>query len=110
MNRIIVSAAAAILLAGSSVAFAQDATSQDNGNAMSTDAPMDFVALDTNADGMLSLEEAQVAWPDLTQEEFTAADIDHNGSLSEDEANGLKATLSGGESTVQSTDQTNKTN
>jgi hypothetical protein len=97
MNKILVSAAVAtLLLSGTGAALAQDA--------MSADTPMDFTALDTDANGTLSLVEAQVAWPDLTQEQFEAADTDHDGALSEDEANGLKATMGGDESTVPSED------
>lgn len=44
-----------------------------------------FAAIDTNADGVLSLEEVQVAAPEVTEVEFTAYDADADGSLSEDE-------------------------
>jgi hypothetical protein len=112
MNKIILSAAAAILLAGSGAALAQESTNSNatstTGTNMSGEA-LDFVALDADANGMLSLQEAQVAWPDLTQQQFEAADTDHDGSLSEDEANALKATAGVQNSTVESTDQTDKT-
>jgi len=111
MNKIILSAAAAILLAGSGAALAQEST---NSNATSTTGtnmsgePIDFVALDTDANGKLSLEEVQVAWPDLSQQQFEAADTDHDGALSEDEANALNATAGVQNSTVESTDETNR--
>ena len=106
MNKIIVSAAAAVLLlSGSTAVFAQGAS-------MSSDMPMDFASLDTDANGSLSLEEAQVAWPDLTQEQFEAADMNHDGALSEEESNSLKAQAGDttDDATVPSTDQTNRTN
>src|SRR5690606_35007786 len=39
-------------------------------------AATDFASVDTDANGGVSLTEAQVAWPDLTEEAFTAADSD----------------------------------
>lgn len=54
-------------------------------------APTDFASVDTNMDTAISLEEAQVAWPDLTAEAFAAADTDGNGSLSAEEYNALIA-------------------
>jgi hypothetical protein len=53
--------------------------------------PMTFADVDTDANGELSLAELQVVWPDLTQEEFTAADIDTSGGLSVDELNSLQS-------------------
>lgn len=60
-----------VVLGLSSAAFAQAAT--------------DFVAVDTDASGAVTLEEAQVAWPELTAEAFAAADTDANGELSAEE-------------------------
>ncbi len=54
-------------------------------------AATDFVSVDTDASGGVSLTEAQVAWPDLTEEAFTAADIDGNGELSAEEYDALVA-------------------
>lgn len=48
-------------------------------------AATDFVSVDTDASGGVSLTEAQVAWPDLTEEAFAAADTDGNGELSAEE-------------------------
>ena len=45
----------------------------------------DFAKADVNTDGALTMEEAVAAMPDLTAEQFNAADADQNGSLSEDE-------------------------
>ncbi|UJW84197.1 hypothetical protein [Devosia sp. SL43] len=69
MKKIIVSSL--IVLGLSSATFAQAAT--------------DFASVDADASGGISLAEAQVAWPDLTQEAFTAADVDANGELSAEE-------------------------
>jgi len=44
-----------------------------------------FVAVDTNGDGALTMEEVSIAMPQATNEAFAAADIDQNGTLSEDE-------------------------
>lgn len=54
-------------------------------------AATDFVAVDTDLNGGVSLTEAQVAWPDLTEDAFTAADTDGNGELSADEYDVLVA-------------------
>lgn len=48
-------------------------------------AATDFASVDTDVSGGVSLVEAQVAWPDLTEEAFTAADTDGNGELSAEE-------------------------
>jgi hypothetical protein len=45
----------------------------------------DFASVDTDVSGDVSLTEAQVVWPDLTEEAFAAADVDQNGSLSQEE-------------------------
>jgi Skp family chaperone for outer membrane proteins len=70
MKKIILSSL--VVLGLSTAAFAQAA------------AP-DFATVDADASGGVSLAEAQVAWPDLTEEAFTAADIDANGELSAEE-------------------------
>jgi len=51
----------------------------------------DFASVDTDASGALTLAEAQVAWPDLTEEAFTAADADGSGDLSAEEYGALVA-------------------
>lgn len=61
-----------------------------SGTAMAQ-AATDFASVDTDANGGVSLVEAQVAWPDLTQEAFTAADTDANGELSAEEYEALVA-------------------
>lgn len=47
----------------------------------------DFVAADTDIDGVLSLEEVLVMHPEATEETFIAADADGDGVLSEEEYN-----------------------
>jgi len=76
MKKIILSSLVVLGLSGA--AFAQAAT--------------DFVSVDTDANGSVSLAEAQLAWPDLTEEAFTAADIDASGELSLEEYDALAAT------------------
>ena len=51
------------------------------------------VVADTDGNGLFSMEELIVAFPDLTAEVFTAADADADGSLSADE---LKAAQTAG--------------
>jgi hypothetical protein len=46
---------------------------------------MDFMKVDANADGMVTLEEAATAGWAWTEEQFATADADGNGSLSADE-------------------------
>lgn len=75
MKKII--ASSLIVLGLSTAAFAQAAT--------------DFASVDTDVNGGVSLAEAQVAWPDLTEEAFTAADIDASGELSAEEYDALVA-------------------
>jgi Skp family chaperone for outer membrane proteins len=70
MKKIILSSL--VVLGLSTAAFAQAA------------AP-DFATVDADASGGVSLAEAQVVLPDLTEEAFTAADIDANGELSAEE-------------------------
>jgi hypothetical protein len=48
-------------------------------------ADMSFAEVDTDMNGELSYAELAVAWPDLTQDEFDAADIDMSGGLTADE-------------------------
>jgi len=52
--------------------------------------PLSFADVDTDGNGELSFEELQVVWPDLTQEEFSAADVDLSNGLSSDELNSLQ--------------------
>jgi hypothetical protein len=54
-------------------------------------AATDFATVDGDISGGVTLAEAQVAWPDLTEEAFTAADTDGNGELSVEEYNALAA-------------------
>jgi len=75
MNKIALSLA--VLGLSATAAFAQTPTS--------------FADVDTDANGELSFAELQVAWPDLTQEEFTAADADLSGGLNVDELNSIQA-------------------
>lgn len=52
--------------------------------------PTNFADVDSDANGELSFVELQVAWPDLTQAEFDAADTDLSGGLSADELASLQ--------------------
>ena len=50
-----------------------------------------FTVADANADGLLSMEEAKVALPDMDEEKIAAADVNQDGSLSESEYSTLIA-------------------
>jgi hypothetical protein len=52
--------------------------------------PTTFADVDADASGELSLVELQVVWPDLTEAEFTGADVDVSGGLSAEEVNSLQ--------------------
>lgn len=53
---------------------------------------LDFTTVDTEQSGTVSLKKLQAAIPDLTQEQFIAADADGSGNFSPD----AFATLAGG--------------
>lgn len=44
-----------------------------------------FAEVDADADGAVSLSEAQAAMPDLSVDDFTVADVNGDGALSETE-------------------------
>ena len=55
--------------------------------------PITLASLDTDTSGSVSLVEAQVLWPDLTQELFEVADISKDGTLAQTEFDAYVATL-----------------
>jgi hypothetical protein len=54
-------------------------------------AATDFATVDADSSGDVSLTEAQTVWAELTQEAYTAADTDGNGSLNQAEFEALLA-------------------
>ena len=48
-------------------------------------ATPDYATVDANADTSVTWEELTAAWPEITQEQFTAADVDASGGLSAEE-------------------------
>lgn len=58
--------------------------------------PTGFPKVDYNKDGRIIFEELIVVFPDLTVEEFLAADADGNGTLSEQEYNRFRQARSSG--------------
>jgi hypothetical protein len=54
-------------------------------------ATPDYTAVDANADGSVTFDELIVALPDITQEQFTAADLDASGGLTAEEYAALAA-------------------
>lgn len=75
MKKILITIAALGLTSG--MAFAQDVAA--------------FAGADSDTSGDVNLAEAQVVWPDLTQEAFDAADTDKSGSLNQAEYDALAA-------------------
>ncbi|MEM8749915.1 MAG: hypothetical protein AAGF28_06405 [Pseudomonadota bacterium] len=51
----------------------------------------DFTTADANADGVVTLEEAKVALPDVEEAKIVAADANNDGALSVDEYAALTA-------------------
>jgi hypothetical protein len=74
MHKIVLSLAALGLTTG--IAFAQTPTS--------------FADVDADANGELSFAELQTVWPDLSQDEFNAADADMSEGLSTTELASLQ--------------------
>ena len=56
-------------------------------------AAVTFASVDADTSGGVSLAEAQVAWPDLTQEAFDGADTSKDGSLDQAEFDAYVATI-----------------
>ena len=52
---------------------------------MSAQVATDFVSVDVDASGDVSIEEANTLWPDLTAEAYLAADTDADGKVSQAE-------------------------
>lgn len=86
----------AILLAAP--LMAQDTTTQEDTTAT---GEVDISAWDTDADGFLSLTEAQAAWPELLEADFTAADSNADGMLDQEE---LRAAVEAGTLTLPESD------
>jgi len=53
--------------------------------ALATTAFADMASVDTNADGMVSMEEAQAAYPDLSAEQFSQIDANGDGAIDDAE-------------------------
>jgi len=56
-------------------------------------AAVTYATVDTDTSGGVSIAEAQVAWPTLTQEAFDAADTNKDGQLDQAEFDAYVATL-----------------
>lgn len=56
-------------------------------------AAITFASVDTDTSAGVSLAEAQVAWPDLTQEAYDAADTNKDGQLDQAEFDAYVATI-----------------
>lgn len=50
-----------------------------------------FTTADANADGVVSMEEAKAALPEMEEAKIVAADANNDGALSEDEYSALIA-------------------
>jgi len=51
---------------------------------------LNFTDIDLDGNGELSFTELQAVWPDLTQDEFAAADADFSGGLNAEELSNLQ--------------------
>ncbi len=51
----------------------------------------DAVVLDADEDGLITLEEAQAVYPEVSEDDFTAADKDGDGALNADEVTMARA-------------------
>lgn len=60
------------------------------GTAAMAQTPLTFAEVDTDGNGELSYAELVVVWPDLTEDEFNAADLNMSGGLDPDELNALQ--------------------
>ncbi len=60
------------------------------GSAALAQTPLTFADVDTDGNGELSYSELVLVWPDLTEEEFNAADLNMSGGLDPDELNALQ--------------------
>lgn len=58
-------------------------------------AATDFASVDADQSGEISWTELQVAFPDLTEEQFTAADLDKSAGLNAEEFATLTAPAEG---------------
>lgn len=54
---------------------------------------MSFADVDIDVSGEVSFAELQIAWPDVTQEEFDAADTDTSSGLSAAELDAMQASM-----------------
>ncbi len=62
--------------------------------ALATSAFADMAALDANGDGMLTVDEVQAAYPEVTADQFSQIDVNGDGAIDDAEmgeaqANGL---------------------
>lgn len=106
MKKIIVSAAAIGLMAGlATPTLAQMATTAP---APAADA-MTFAGADANADGMVSMEEAQAAAPGVSADFFGQADANADGNLDETEFEAFLA-LATGSAEAQTTNENRDNN
>lgn len=54
-------------------------------SALATAAFADMSSVDANADGMVSMEEAQAAYPEMTAEQFSEIDSNGDGAIDDSE-------------------------
>lgn len=52
--------------------------------------PLTFADVDSDGDGRLSYEELSAVWPDLSQDEFAAADVEGAGSITAEQLGALQ--------------------
>jgi EF hand len=81
-------AAAGIALTGAP-AFAQSDDSQDEVRTSAIAPDQSFAGVDTDRNGLVSWPEFNLVFPDYSEEQFNAADLDADGRLNADEFDSL---------------------
>lgn len=89
-------------LAAAGLALSTGAALAQNTSAVNPD--QSFTSVDTDSNGEVSWPEFQLAFADMTEEQFRQADADGNGSLNEDEFNSIA--LATGSTTAAPADDT----
>ena len=65
------------------------------GAAHAQQAVPEFVAVDTNVDGVISVEEFLQALPDMTEEDFASFDTNSDTAITVDEYEAMRAAMNG---------------
>jgi hypothetical protein len=58
--------------------------------ALATTAFADMSSIDTNGDGMATMDEVQAAYPDMTADQFSEIDVNGDGAIDDAEMTGAQ--------------------